>query len=171
MPFDGGVEIDVVLDSLYAEFQRWDEDRIRGVAWRTRRATNPATFITLQDIDLEAKDLRDGLRYSEALLSRGLVIRGGCIYLNGTPRPDLALQDFSPADVTSIEIYPPGTLQDQDRLPEFQRGGPCYPVWSNPAQPASSRNRVSRGEAPTRAAVRGRGNQDTVIVIWTRGRQ
>lgn len=171
IPFDGGVEIDVVLDSLYAEYQRWDEDRLRGVAWRTRRATNPATFLTSQDLDLDAKNLRDGLRYSEPLLSRGLVVRDGCIYLNGTPRPDLALQDFSPADVYSIEVYPTGTLEDQDRLPEFQRGGPCYPVWSNPVVPASSRGPVTMGGTPTRARVRTRGNQKLVIVIWTRGRQ
>jgi hypothetical protein len=171
IPFDGGIEINVNLDSLHAEYQRWDEDRIRGVAWRTRRATNPATFLTLQDIDLTAKDLRDAVRYSQPLLSRGLVLRRACIYLNGTPRPDLAIQDISPADVSSIEVYPTGTLTDQDRLPEFQRGGPCYPIWGDAAVAASSRGRVTTGGAPSRTAVRSRGNQDTVVVIWTRGRQ
>jgi hypothetical protein len=163
---DGGVEITVVLDSLYAEYQRWDEEQNRGIGWRVRRATNPAAFIPLHEIDLEAKDLRDGIRYSYALLSRGLRVTEGCIWLNGKPRTELALQDLDPRDVEALEVYPPGTLDDQDRLPSFPPLTPCAGVWPRPQSPGSA----MRGRGP-RVPTRARGNTGTVIVIWTRGRR
>jgi hypothetical protein len=161
---ESGVEITVTLDSLYAEYQRWDEAQMRGISWRTRRATHPATFIPLHEIDREAKDLRDGLRYSQSLLSRGLRIWVGCIYLNGKPRTELALQDIDPKDVESIEVYPPGTLDDRDNLPPFPRLTPCDGLWGNPISEQTSRAGIRR------APVRTRGNTMTAIVIWTRGR-
>lgn len=166
IPFDGGVEITVTLDSLYAEYQRWDEDQVRGISWRARRAISPAAFVPLHEIDLDAKDLRDGLRYSHSLLSRGLVIPGGCIYWNGKPRTELALQDIDPKDVESVEIYPPGTLEDPGGLPPFPRLTPCEGLW---AAPISTRQ-AGRGGTPRRP-VRDRGNTLIAIVIWTRGRR
>ena len=167
IPVDGGVEITVTLDSLYAEYQRWDDDQMRGISWRVRRATNPAAFVPQHEIDLEAKDLRDGIRYSHALLSRGLRIRGGCIYLDGKPRTELALQDIDPRDVAALEVYVPGTLEDNDRLPPFPRNTPCDGLWGPPVSPIAA----SRGRAAARVPVRNRGNRDIVIVIWTRGRR
>jgi hypothetical protein len=174
IPYDGGVEITVTVDSLYAEYQRWDEDQKRGISWRTRRATSPAAFVPLHEIDIEAKDLRDAIRYSHALLSRGLVIPGGCIYMNGKPRTELALTDIDPKDVDALEVYVPGTLEDNDRLPPFPIGTPCEFLWGNSAAQSS------RGRAPSLGAVRnpgtapprhrGRGNIMIAIVIWTRGR-
>ena len=166
IPYDGGVEITVTLDSLYAEYQRRDEDQVRGISARQRRAISPATFVPLHEIDMNAKDLRDGIRYSHALLSRGLVIQGGCIYLNGKPRTELALQDIDPKDVEAIEVYPVGTLDDQDRLPGFPRMTPCAGLWGAPpsAMPAT------RGRN-ARTPMRARGNTMIAIAIWTRGRR
>ena len=166
---DGGVEITVTLDSLYADYQRRDEESLRGISWRTRRAISPATIVTQHELDLDAKGLRDGLRYAPSMLSRGitvLILGGGCIYLNGVPRPDLVLQDISPADVASVEVYPIHTLDDQDRLPNFQRGTPCDSLWGVQRTPAQA----SRGRAQ-RVPTALRGNQLPVYVIWTRGRQ
>jgi hypothetical protein len=162
---DGGIELTVVLDSLYAEYQRWDEEQKRGISWRSRRAISPSAFVPLHEIDLEAKDLRDGIRYSESLLSRGLVIRDGCIYLNGQPRTELALQDIDPRDVEAIEIYPPNTLDDRDRLPLFPRMTPCEGLWG----PQIPSMRAGRGGGQ-RVPARNRGNTMIAIVIWTRGR-
>jgi Carboxypeptidase regulatory-like domain len=167
VPYDGGVEIMVTIDSLYAEYQRWDEADTRSIGWRVRRATSPATFVPLHDIDLDAKDLRDGIRYSYSLLSRGLVIRGGCIYLNGKPRTELELQDIDPEDVVALEVYPPGTLQDPDRLPPFPIGTPCERLWGTSALD----KQASRGRAQSRVAMRARGNILIAIVVWTRGRR
>jgi hypothetical protein len=161
---DGGIEITVVLDSLYAEYQRRDEDQVRGISWRTRRAISPAAFVPLDEIDMEAKDLRDGIRYSYSLLSRGEVIRGGCIYLDGQPRTELALQDINPKDVVAIEVYPVGTLDDGDRLPPFPKLTPCENIWVSPATPLSARSNV-------RTPRRSRGNVKQVIVVWTKGRR
>ena len=164
--FDGGVEITVTLDSLYAEYHRREEDQMRGIGWRTRRATSPATFVTQHELDLEAKGLRDALRYAPSMLNRGVLVEPGCIYLNGVPRPDVALPDISPADVASIEVYPRHTLEDHDRLPDFPRGGPCDGLWGVQRTPLQA----TRGRA-TRVPMRLRGNQAQVYVIWTRGRQ
>jgi hypothetical protein len=169
IPVDGGVEITVTLDSLYAEYQRWDDAQLRGISWRVRRATSPAAFVPLHELDLEAKDLRDALRYSHSLLSRGLRITEGCIYLNGQPRTELALQDIDPSDVEALEVYVPGTLEDRDRLPPFPRMTPCEQLWGSPVSAAAG----SRGRAggSQRTPMRTRGNQLTAIVIWTRGRR
>jgi hypothetical protein len=165
MPDDGGVEITVTLDSLYADYQRWDEEQMRGVSWRMRRKSNPATIVPLHDIDMEAKDLREAIRYSHALLSRGLVIHGGCIYVNGKPYTEIALPDIDPKDVVALEVYPPNTIPERDRLAEFPIGTPCENLWG-PRLP--ERGRI--GTANRRVPVRSRGNQDTTILIWTRGR-
>jgi hypothetical protein len=169
IPLDGGVEITVTLDSLYAEYQRRDDDQLRGISWRVRRATSPAAFVPLHELDLEAKDLRDALRYSHSLLSRGLRITGGCIYLNGQPRTELALQDINPNDVEALEVYVPGTLEDRDRLPPFPRLTPCEGLWGGPVAPAAG-NR-GRAGGSQRTPMRARGNRLTAIVIWTRGRK
>jgi hypothetical protein len=163
IPVDGGIEITVTLDSLYAEYQRWDDAQMRSISWRVRRAISPAAFVPLHELDLEAKDLRDALRYSHSLLSRGLRITEGCIYLNGQPRTELALQDFDPKDIEAVEVYIPGTLEDRDRLPPFPRMTPCEGLWG----PVPG----SRTGGSARTPMRARGNRLTAIVIWTRGRR
>jgi hypothetical protein len=48
-------------------------------------------------------------------LSLRLRITEGCIYLNGQPRTELALQDIDPNDVEALAVYVPGTLEDRER--------------------------------------------------------
>jgi hypothetical protein len=96
---DGGVEITVVLDSLYAEYQRWDEEQNRGIGWRARN--QPGRVHSLHEIDLEA-DLRDGIRYSYALLARTAVTRA--IWLNGKPPGD-PRYGTDPRDVEALRFY------------------------------------------------------------------
>jgi hypothetical protein len=165
VPADGGIEITVTLDSLYAEYQRKDEDQLRGVSWRSRRATSPAAVVSPHELDPDL-NLREGLKYSESLLSRGVRLGGACIYLNGQPRTELNLEDFTPEGIESVEVYPAGTLQDQDRLPSFPRMTPCELLWSNtPAAIDYRRGRVGQ------TRMRNRGNRFNVVVIWTRSRR
>ena len=166
VPPDQGVEITVTLDSLYAEYQRWDEDQLRGISARVRRAINPAAFVPMQEIDPEAANLRDALRYSYSLLSRGLIIRQGCIYLDGRPRPDLALQDISTEGIQGIEVYPPFTLQDGWNLAPINPLTPCGGVTGGPFPAA-----VGRRTSANRTLVRERGNAAQIIMIWTKARQ
>ena len=178
---DGGAEITVVLDSLYAEYQRIDEDQLRGVLWRTRRAISPAAFIPKHEIDPEAKNLRDGIRYSHSLLSRGTVIRSGsgaahdtiCVYVDGKARPDVFLQDLDPKDIEAMEVYPPNTLEERDRLPLFQRGTDCENLWMTAPPAPDARGQPRRGvaAAPRRTPRRGLGNTIMTVIVWTRGRR
>lgn len=178
---DGGAEITVVLDSLYAEYQRIDEDQLRGVMWRTRRAISPAAFIPQHEIDAGAKNLRDGIRYAHSMLSRGTVIRSGlggandtvCVYVDGKARPDVFLQDLDPKDIEALEVYPPNTLEERDRLPLFQRGTDCENLWSTapPAADARGQPRRNASAAPRRTPRRAGGNTILMVVVWTRGRR
>jgi hypothetical protein len=162
IPPDGGIEITVTLDSTYADYQRKDDDALRGISWRVRRAISPAAFVPMHEIDMEAENLRDAIRYSYSLLSRGLIIPGGCIYINGQPRTEVVLTDVDPKDVAALEVYVPGTLEDRDRLPPFPRNTPCEGLWASVPPPFSRQN--------TRVPVQKRGNRLIAIVIWTRGR-
>jgi len=178
---DGGAEMTVVLDSLYAEYQRIDEDQVRGIMWRTRRAISPATFIPQHEIDPEAKNLRDGIRFSNSLLSRGTVIRSGsgaahdtiCVYVDGKARPDVFLQDIDPKDVEALEVYPPGTLNDRDRLPLFQPQTDCQNLWGTAPPEADARGQPRRRAVatPRRTPRRSLGNTILMVVVWTRGRR
>ena len=178
---DGGVEMTVNLDSLYAEYQRIDEDQLRGITWRTRRAISPAAFIPQHEIDAQAKNLRDGIRYSHSLLSRGTVIRSGsgaardtiCVYVDGKARPDVFLQDLDPKDIEALEVYPPNTLEERDRLPFFQPGTDCENLWSTAPPAADARGQPRRPvtAAPRRTPRRGLGNTIMTVIVWTRGRR
>jgi hypothetical protein len=72
VPPEGGVEMTITLDSLYADYQRREELQKREISWRMRRASSPATFVSAHDLDSTAKDLRQALRWAESALSRGM---------------------------------------------------------------------------------------------------
>lgn len=165
IPADAGVQITVTLDSLYAAYQRKDEDQLRGVSWRIRRATSPAAMVSPLELDMDL-DLRESLKYAESLLSRGVRLLSACVYLNGQARTDLAIQDIDPESIEAIEVYPTGTLQDQDRLPSFPPLTPCGRLWG--ATPAAT---VAGGPRVGQTKMRNRGNIFDVLVIWTRGRR
>jgi hypothetical protein len=165
IPPDAGVQVTVTLDSLYADYQRKDEDQLRGVSWRIRRATSPAAMVSPHELDMDL-DLRESLKYAESLLSRGVRLGTACIYLNGQALTDLAIQDIDPASIDAIEVYPIGTLQEQDRLPSFPPLTPCGQLWS--ATPAAN---MARGRRVGQTRTRNRGNILDVLVIWTRSRR
>ena len=69
--------------------------------------------------------------------------------------------------IEAIEVYPIGTLQDNDRLPPFPRLTPCAGLWSStPAAIAAT-----RGRRVGQTKMRNRGNTLDVLVIWTKGRR
>ena len=171
IPPDGGVELTFTLDSLYAAYQFRDQQLFRDISWRVRRADSPATFVSAHELDPEAKDLRDGLRFAHSVLSRGLNLMDTrlrpVIYVDGQRRPELALQDLKPDDIANfagIEVYPANSLQDGLSIPgssanvgylegDLFGGGQRAPGFSN------------------RTSVRSRGNTAMIIMIWTTKRR
>jgi hypothetical protein len=171
VPPDGGVELTIQLDSLYADYQRRDEQITREIGWRMRRASSPATFVSAHDLDPEAKDLREALRYAQSVLTRGINLMDPrirpVIYIDGQ-RTYLELSDLKAEDIagfSGIEVYPPNTLDDQLSVPGSSAnigslndgmlfgGGQRAPGFSN------------------RTSVRSRGNGAYLIMIWTSKRR
>jgi hypothetical protein len=171
VPPEGGVELTIQLDSLYADYQRRDEVQTRAIAWRMRRASNPATFVSAHDLDPEAKDLRQALRFAESLLSRGINAMDAriqwVIYIDGQ-RTYLQPADLKAEDIATfsgIEVYPAGTLDDALSVPgssadigslddgKLFGGGQRAPGFSN------------------RTSVRTRGNAAYLLMIWTSKRR
>jgi hypothetical protein len=171
VPPEGGVELTIQLDSLYAEYQRRDEVQTREIGWRLRRASSPATFVSAHDLDPEAKDLRQALRWAESLLSRGINLMDPTlrpvIYIDGR-RTYLALADLKAEDIATfagIEVYPTNTLDDALSVPGssanvgFLDDGKLF---GGGRRAAGFSNRTS---------VRSRGNSAWLIMIWTSKRR
>lgn len=171
VPADGGVELTIQLDSLYADYQRREEQQTREIGWRMRRASTPATFVSAHDLDPEAKDLRQALRYAQSVLTRGINMMDPriqpVIYIDGQ-RTYLHLADLKAEDIagfSGIEVYPPNTLDDALSVPGSNSnigflsdgvlfsGGQRAPGFSG------------------RTAVRTRGNTAYLIMIWTNRRR
>jgi hypothetical protein len=171
VPPDGGVELTIQLDSLYADYQRREEVQTRGIAWRVKRASNPATFVSAHDLDPEAKDLRQALRFAQSVLTRGINVMDPriqwVIYIDGQRTylqpPDLKAEDI--ASFSGIEVYPPNTLDDALSVPgssadigsledgKLFSGGQRAPGFSN------------------RTSVQSRGNAAYLLMIWTNKRR
>jgi hypothetical protein len=158
----------ITLDSLYADYQVREERLKREISWRMRRASNPATFVSAHDLDSTAKDLRQALRWSESVLSRGINTMDPriqyVIYIDGQ-RTYLQPQDLKQDDIATfvgIEVYPTSTLDDALSIPgssanvgsltdgQLFSGGQRAPGFSN------------------RTLVRTRGNSAWLIMIWTK---
>lgn len=163
IPADGGVELTFTLDSLYADYQFREQDQMRQMGVRLRKATSPATFVSAHELDRDARNLREGLRYANSVLSRGVVLMGvtATIYIDGKAQPGLQLQDIqmSDMDIQGIEVYPANSLQtDAGVVPGLE--GPIF-----------SGGERGRGSFSRRTLARSRGNQGLLIIIWTnRGR-
>jgi hypothetical protein len=171
VPPEGGVEITVTLDSLYAEYQRKDEMQKREIGWRLRQASNPATFVSAHELDPAAKDLREALRFAPSVINRGVNVMDPrlrpVIYIDGQ-RTNLHFGDLKAEDIAQfagIEVYPNNTLNDALSVPGSSAnigflddgvlfgGGQRAPGFSN------------------RTAVRTRGNSAMLIMIWTTRRR
>lgn len=167
VPPDGGVEFTIQLDSLYAEYQRREERQTREIGWRLTRASSPATFIPAHDLDPEAKDLRQALRYAQSVLTRGINLMDTrirpVIYIDGE-RTELQLSDLKAEDIarfSGIELYPPNTLEDALSVP-----GSSANIGSLDDGRLFSGGQRARGFS-NRTSVRSRGNGAYLIMIWT----
>ncbi|HEX6316829.1 MAG TPA: carboxypeptidase-like regulatory domain-containing protein, partial [Gemmatimonadaceae bacterium] len=171
VPPEGGVEITVTLDSLYAEYQHRDERHKREIAWRLSRAGNPATFVSAHELDPAAKDLREALRYAPSLLTRGVNVMDPrvrpVIYIDGQLTnlhfPDLKAEDI--AQFAGIEVYPNNTLSDAMSVP-----GSSANIGFLDDGALFSSGRGAPGFS-NRTAVRTRGNSAMLIMIWTTRRR
>jgi hypothetical protein len=166
VPPDGGVDITVTLDSLYADYQFRDQDQMRGIRHRVIRATHPATFVPAHEIDPDAPNLRDALRYAHSVLSRGVILQNApaCIYVDGRVRPDLVLHEIPPADIAGIEVYPRNTLQTDAGVTPGNSGTPCGGIEGSMF---STGERDRSAAASRQTLVRTRGNRGLLILIWT----
>jgi len=167
VPPEGGVEVTITLDSLYAEYQRKDESQKREIGWRLRRAASPATFVSSHELDPEAKDLREALRYAQSVLSRGILLTNPrvqpVIYIDGV-RTYLQPQDLKQEDFVrfaGIEIYPPNTLDDAISVP----GSSADLGFLDDGKLFGGGRRA--GSFNSRTSVRSRGNATMLIMIWT----
>jgi hypothetical protein len=181
VPPEGGIELTFTLDSLYAEYQFRDEDQMRAIGWRMRRASSPATFVSAHEIDPEAESLLQALRYAPSVLSRGIIFQNQpvIIYVDGklaggqrdvpdsrigtTTTQGAMLQDLKPADIAGIEVYPAFSLPpDAGGLPG-NTGRIGAPIFTN--------GQRGRGSFSNRTLTRTRGNPATLIMIWTTKRR
>lgn len=164
---EGGVSVDIVLDSSYADYQQWDEAQNQGIGFRMRRAVSPATLVTPHELDLGAKELREAMRFAPSLLGRGVRLWQACVFVNGKYHPSIEMTDIDPRLVEAVEVYPKGTVPESlDGLEPPQIGTPCdylrsrFAVAPTPGSPGEPRRPVSE-----------RLSEANVVLVWTRGRR
>lgn len=170
IPPEGGVELTFTLDSLYADYQFREQQIYRDISSRIRQAESPATFVSAHELDPDANELRDALRFSHSVLSRGINLMDTrlrpVIFLDGRRMPEgMMLQDFTPDDIATfagIEVYPGNTLKDGSSI-----RGSGDNVGFLDGSLFVGRGASGRGRTP----VRDRGNSNMLILIWTTKRR
>jgi hypothetical protein len=173
VPPDGGVDITFTLDSMFAAYQFFEADRLRGIGIRQREAKSPATFVSAHELDPEAANLKESLRYAHSVLSRGVILQNvpACIFIDNVPRGDLRLEDIPPTDIEGIEVYPSSTLPTGQSIAPgngtANRGVPCQ----GGDAPLFSGGERARGSFSSRTLARTRGNAGLLILIWTTKRR
>jgi hypothetical protein len=171
VPPDAGVEITVVLDSVVADYQRADDDKLRSISRRLRLASNPSAFVSIQELaGPEGMTLHDALRYAPSTLSRGLVVRDDltCVYLDGVPRPGLTAADIPAAEVQAVEVY--GASPSPTAIDDLAPWNPntfCG-TGRRPGAFAPSVDRPLGDRAPRTESG---DNIARFIVVWTTGRR
>jgi hypothetical protein len=171
VPPDGGIEVSIVLDSTVAEYQKRDDDALRGISLRQRLAVNPSAFVGMHELRAtEAPSLREALRVTPSTLFRGIVVRDDitCVYINGQPRPGMAASDIPIDDVEAVEVY--GAMVGgvpTAQLAPWARDTFCG-SGRRPGPDSQATDRP-RGERAPRTVVGD--NIARVIVVWTRGRR
>jgi hypothetical protein len=108
VPPDGGIDLNIVLDSTIADWQRREDMEFREVSRRIREALNPSAFVSAAELAGPAgMTLKDALRVAPSTLSRGLLVRDDmtCIYVDGDPRPGMTAGDILAEDVHAVEVY------------------------------------------------------------------
>jgi hypothetical protein len=108
VPETGGLDVNVVLDSTIADWQRREDYQLRDISRRLREATNPSAFVSAAElVGPEQMTLKDALRVAPSTMSRGLVVKDDvtCVYIDGQPRPGMTAADILAEDVHAVEVY------------------------------------------------------------------
>ena len=174
VPAEGGLDINIVLDSTIADWQRRVDMEMREISRRLREALNPSAFVSAAELVGPAgMTLNEALRVAPSTLSRGLLLKDDvtCVYVNGEPRPGMIAGDIPADEVHAVEVYGvDGRGGTQRPIKPWQMGTFCGtgtrqgPLWRSPDED------LPRG-MPGGRAGRPMDNFARVIVIWTkRGR-
>lgn len=173
VPPDGGVELNIVLDSTIADWQRREDMELREISRRIREANNPSAFVSAAELTFPSgTTLKDALRETPSTLSRGLLLKDDvtCVYVDGEPRPGMTVGDFLAEDVHAVEVYGiDGRGGTQAPVKRWQMGTFCGtgfrqgPLWRRPP------DEVPRGYAPDPRAQLD--NIARVAVIWLKRRR
>lgn len=167
VPPDGGVELNIVLDSTIADWQRREDNELREISRRIREANNPSAFVSAAELVGPAgMTLATALRNAPSTLSRGLLVKDEitCVYIDGVPRPRMTANDIDAGDVHAVEVYGldgrGGFQQPSHQWPSGTFCGTGFkqgPGWRPPA-----------GEGPRgySAPAREADNLARVLVVW-----
>jgi hypothetical protein len=174
VPPNGGVELNIVLDSTIADWQRREDMELREISGRLRRANNPSAFVSAAELAVpDGTTLKDALREAPSPLSRGLLLKDDitCIYVDGDPRPGMTAADFLAEDVHAVELYGIDAKgSTQSPIKPWLMGTFCGtgtrqgPLWTRPPddEPRGYGRRSPRREMDNLARV---------AVIWLKRRR
>ena len=108
VPPEGGLDLNVVMDSTISDWQRREDMELREISRRLREANNPSAFVSAAELSApEGTTLKVALREAPSALSRGLVAKDDitCVYVDGVPMPGATVGDFLAEDVHAVEVY------------------------------------------------------------------
>lgn len=108
VPPEGGLDVNIVLDSTIADWQRREDLEFREISRRLREANNPSAFVSMSElVGPEGMTLKEALRVAPSTLSRGLLVMDdvACVYVDGNPRPGLTVADILAEEVQAVEVY------------------------------------------------------------------
>jgi hypothetical protein len=173
VPADGGVELNIVLDSTIADWQRREDMELREISRRLREASNPSAFVSAAELAFPTNTtLQDALRETPSTLSRGLRLQDNvtCIYVDGEPRPGMTAGDVLAEDVHAVEVYGiDGRGRTQAPIKKWQMGTFCGTgTRQGPLAPMTASADMPRGY---RLPERQMDNIARVAVIWTKRRR
>jgi len=169
VPPEGGLDLNVVLDSTIADWQRREDMELREISRRVREALNPSAFVSAVELaGPERTTLAEALRVAPSTLSRGLLVKDdiSCIYVDGVPKPGMVASDFLAEDVHAVEVYGINARGGtQAPLKPWQMGTFCG---TGTRQGPFARAELPPGARPSRIEA---DNIARVVVVWMkRGR-
>ncbi len=172
IPEEGGLEFTFTIDSMFARHHFFMADRVRAISTRQIRARSPSTFVSGHELDPNAKDLMEALKYAPSVLSRGIFFQNQpvCIYVDNIPRGNSRLYDLQPTDIEGIEVYPGSSLPTSETIPPGDgTGNPGIPCYIPNADDPPRRDR--RGAFVRRSEIKNPTNKIILIMIWTTKRR
>lgn len=172
VPPDGGLDLNIVMDSTISDWQRREDMEMREISRRLREANNPSAFVSAAElVGPEGFTLKNALREAPSTLSRGLLVKDdfSCIYVDGNPAPGMTVGDFHAEDIHAVEVYGVDAKgKTQAPVKRWQMGTFCGtgvrqgPLWTAPAD-----DRPRGFPGPSKPMD----NWARVVVIWLkRGR-